>query len=503
MSNLAYEINDSDYDFLKNWTECVRLIDGSFMEKDEYEKLKNTDKAVMTIEDYAESFGFEKCVGDSFITYDELEEIKWHINKTHTVLDKTIIFNSINKDSRNQEGIKLKELDDYKIVKLVNRSFTDNYNVYMSQNTFLSTYKRTKKWVYRSEVMIIDIDYYKSEYKDLSPEEMYNVIKNKGFEGFEPSYTMFSGKGLYLVYLLEGIPLYNFNRNKALWENVASELVKKFEKYGADNQAKDICRVNRLPYSINMKTNKQSKILFYNDIKDKQLKKYSLSDLANNLLPKREEPQKKVINKKIKKSNKGKSRNVSNLYNYYTLAIARKDDLEKLLILRKFDIEGYRNTFFHLYSLVAFDIYKNHTEVKEFVYKLNNRLIRPLNNSEIDKIVNSSYRSYKIKAGEEKGYYNYYNKRIIELLNIQQDEMEKFKTLINKEEKNKRQKEKRKVDRRNGNGLTERQQNKQDIFNLVNNLLEEGYKQKDIAEKLELTKGRVSQIVKEIKALRK
>ena len=499
MSNLAYKLEQ------EGWVECVELVDGSFMEKKKYEKLKNIDENIITIEDYAESLGFKKCVGDSFITYDQLEEIKWHINKTHTIKDKSIIFNSIKEEQRKQEGFKVKELNDNKIVELVNKSFTDDYNVYMSQNTFLSTWRRNKEWVYRSEVMILDIDYYNiKKYKDFTPEEMYNEMTKKGFEGFHPSYVMSSGRGLYLVYLLEGIPLYKFNRNKALWEKVADALVKKFEKYGADHKAKDICRVNRVPYSINKKTKRQAKILFFNEIKDKQLKRYNLGDLANELLPKKEiQKKKRTVKKEKKKISKITKFNDKKDKTYSTLARARKYDFEKLLVLRKYDIEGYRNIFFHLYSLVAFDIYKNYNEIKELISMLNNRLVSPLNAYEIDKIVNSSFRSYKLKVAEENGYYSYSNEKIIELLNIQRDEMKKFKTIIDKEEKNERQKEKRKAERRNGNGLTKKEQRRKDNLKAIKELLNKDYKQREIAEELGLGKSTVSEYVKEIKALLK
>ncbi|MDK2564263.1 hypothetical protein QOZ84_11940 [Romboutsia sedimentorum] len=54
--------------------------------------------------------------------------------------------------------------------------------------------------------------------------------------------------------------------------------------------------------------------------------------------------------------------------------------------------------------------------------------------------------------------------------------------------------------RRIENGLTKREQDRLDKINAVKELSEKGYKQVQIVKELGLTKGRVSQIIKEIKA---
>ncbi|HID1129822.1 hypothetical protein [Clostridioides difficile] len=81
---------------------------------------------------------------------------------------------------------------------------------------------------------------------------------------------------------------------------------------------------------------------------------------------------------------------------------------------------------------------------------------------------------------------------MIDLLGITEEEQKYLKTIIGK-------KEAKKLARRNENGLTSREQEKQDRIKLVKELYEKGYKQVEISEKLQLTKGRVSQIIKELK----
>ena len=91
------------------------------------------------------------------------------------------------------------------------------------------------------------------------------------------------------------------------------------------------------------------------------------------------------------------------------------------------------------------------------------------------------------------------NSTIIEMLNITLEEQKYLKTIISKEVKYIRKNEHKKENRRNKNGLTNREQKKRDLIEEVRKLSEEGYKQVEIAKKLNITKGRVSQINKELK----
>jgi DNA-binding transcriptional regulator GbsR (MarR family) len=58
---------------------------------------------------------------------------------------------------------------------------------------------------------------------------------------------------------------------------------------------------------------------------------------------------------------------------------------------------------------------------------------------------------------------------------------------------------KRRNSRRDEDGLTKREKDKMKTIEDIKTLYEKGYKQVDIVKELGLTKGRVSQIVKEIK----
>ena len=74
-----------------------------------------------------------------------------------------------------------------------------------------------------------------------------------------------------------------------------------------------------------------------------------------------------------------------------------------------------------------------------------------------------------------------------------------MKTMIGLDEKYDRKNEKRRVGRRNEEGLTKREEDKIKTIESIKKLYDQGYKQIEIVKALGLSKGRVSQVVKEIK----
>ena len=98
----------------------------------------------------------------------------------------------------------------------------------------------------------------------------------------------------------------------------------------------------------------------------------------------------------------------------------------------------------------------------------------------------------------DKGGYWYKNETLIDLFQISREEEKKLKlrTIISTEEKYDRKNEKRREDRRNENGLTSREQSKEDLINQIKELKSQGLKQVDIADKLGISKGTVSKYLK-------
>ena len=74
-----------------------------------------------------------------------------------------------------------------------------------------------------------------------------------------------------------------------------------------------------------------------------------------------------------------------------------------------------------------------------------------------------------------------------------------MKTIIGLDEKYDRKNEKRRVGRIKEEGLTKREEDKIKTIESIKKLYDQGYKQIEIVKALGLSKGRVSQVVKEIK----
>ena len=82
----------------------------------------------------------------------------------------------------------------------------------------------------------------------------------------------------------------------------------------------------------------------------------------------------------------------------------------------------------------------------------------------------------------KRGGYNYKNETLIEILNITDDEMKVMTTIIGPNEKLRRKLVKERKARRNEDGLTQREQQKQDTIKAVQELKEQGLTQKKVAE---------------------
>ncbi len=81
--------------------------------------------------------------------------------------------------------------------------------------------------------------------------------------------------------------------------------------------------------------------------------------------------------------------------------------------------------------------------------------IQPLSDREVERDTRSAEKYYAEKK------YKYSNGKLIEILDITEQEQKEFKTIISTKEKYRRNNERRTP--RNENGLTKREQQKQDI----------------------------------------
>lgn len=435
-------------------------------------------------------------------THPHVVEAFSHLDMTHLSSEHVIIFNAIHHTRKQdvfQWGFKKKELTHQKLSQIMNLSH-EGYHVYSSESSFLKPYQRTKANAFSSETLIIDIDYYNvPSLKGLSAEEVLDKMKNdEALNKLPPSYAISSGKGLYLVYLLELLPLYSFPRNIRLWELVAKQLTKHFEAYGADMHATDISRVTRLPYTINPKTGKHAYILDCSSLSLNSPKRYTLSSLANEILPynyqdvltyKAEKKDKKLIDPTAPKK-------PHQLLTPVSLATARCADLEHILTRRSYDIEGFRNIFIFLYSVFSMDKLGDLIQATTAIKSMNNKLLLPLSDSEVDRSIQSAYQSYIEKQKDYKFGYKFTNGNIISLLEITDKEVSELKTILTKKEKRERFKKAQKAKRRNEAGLTSRQQKVVETQDKILELYAQNVSVASMAEQLNLSKRQIYRYLK-------
>lgn len=447
-----------------------------------------------------------------------VNQVEMQIEKIHEKTNGFIVF-AVKDERWNQWSFKKEE---------INNSFLQNLlgldkDVYMSINSFCSPKKLISN-IYELNALWSDIDYYKTKYKNKCPEQVIELImENKLMKKIRPSFFIFSGRGIYAIWLLENA---NANTCLPLWNKIMDLIDKELKKFGADAKSVEPSHVLRSAGTRNTKTNKLAKII-KEDFKFNPIR-YNLGEIAELVLPKlkySKEEWNEILKKEKKTKKEIGSCKVKSLLNIHSLNYARMSDLQKLIELRSGDCEGYREKIIFLYRYFANCYHKSSEIALEEVKELNTMFNEPLSDREVIKSTKSAEKAAAIWAEKiseyfmikEKpsiksffratGAYLYSNKRLIEELDISQEEMIELKTIINTKEKNRRNKDyqnewkkaKYKQKRRNENGLTSRQQAKVDKLYEIEKLLKKGHKQSEIAQIMKITKGTVSKYVKEIK----
>lgn len=316
----------------------------------------------------------------------------------------------------------------------------------------------------------------------------------------KPSLVVDSGRGLHVYWVIKNAPYGALQT----WQELQDYLYHQLKHLGADKRATDGARVLRLPNTVNSRSKTECNVLYSDSIE------YSMYDLRD-----------RYLNYKYK-SHQLKLQQVKNIdkkviynkfFNSYSLHMARAEDLETLCKLRNYDVKGHRNMIIHCFAYWKGIYIRDEFELQNAVIELNNSFIEPLKETEILSILRSvgkaidKFIEYEqgIRSGQDKrvtkgmrdkGGYWYKNETLIERLCITKLEQKHMKTIIGTDEKYKRNNERRTP--RNENGLTKREQQKQDLINKVKELKKIGLKQIEIAEKLGISKGRVSQIVKSL-----
>ncbi len=148
---------------------------------------------------------------------------------------------------------------------------------------------------------------------------------------------------------------------------------------------------------------------------------------------------------------------------------------------------------------------KDYDLALENTLQFNSKFSQPLPRSEVIHATKKAEQGYEewlknepvVKNGKvySRGGYNYTGNKLIELLKVLPVEQEQMQTLIGIDEKYKRNNIKRNKSRRNDDGLTSREQQKNKRIEEVKELKKQGLNNTEIAKQLGISRVYVSKII--------
>lgn len=315
-------------------------------------------------------------------------------------------------------------------------------NIYYSQNTFYKPQRRIEN-IKQLRALYVDVDCYNLNY---DPYWVSEKLKLEVFGEYlpHPNLTIYSGRGLVCIWLIEPVP----SLVLPLWKAIQTYFFKQMEYVGADKKSIDPTRVFRVAGSINSKNNKEVFVEYSHDYR------YVLRELQAEYLP-------ELVSAQTKKSSHVS--NVVHLHNIRSLHYARLLDIVKLAELRSFDLRGHRELICFLYRYWSCCLTDDEGESLSQMLDLNQAFKEPLARREVSRATLSAEKAWRAKndekANEEaiaNGYpgagYNMKNCTIIRWLDITEDEQKYLKTIIGGNEKRRRKRERDTLTFREKNG---------------------------------------------------
>lgn len=357
----------------------------------------------------------------------------------------------------------------YKFNQLLDIDFSKE-NTYLSLNTFYKTYRRIEN-LKELNCIHMDLDTYKTKFSKTQ------ILMNLDHNYFGkiipiPNLIIDSGRGLYLIWLIEPVPY----KALPLWKAVEEYIYSQLKEFGADRMALDPTRVLRVPGSINSKSNTMVKTLETNEYIHK------LREIQTEYLP---DIPKHEKNKSLAPKKKGRPKKVVYMFNERSLYLARITDLVKLCELRNYDLEGEREMILFLYRYYLNYFFEDEQKALGDTLELNGMFVKPLPTKEATKATESAEKVYKEKSKD----YKYKNETLIELLQIAEDEEKYMVTIISKKEVKRRNNEYNKnkyKEKLKKEGKMTKQEELKVLRQKIKVLREKGLKNKEVSEALDI-----------------
>ncbi|WP_075841443.1 replication protein, partial [Clostridium perfringens] len=281
-------------------------------------------------------------------------------------------------------------------------------NIYITLNTFYKPCRRLEN-IKELNTLFIDLDYYKTDKTE--DQVLIDLEKNYFNQSIPiPNYVIDSGRGMYLIWLINAVP----SQALPLWKAVQDYLYKQLKCFGADRQALDATRILRVPGSINSKSKTVVNIL------DEYEYVYDLREIQNGFLPELKPYEKK----------KGRPSKINYIYRERSLYYGRIQDIIKLCELREYDLKGHRELILFLYRYYLCSFTEDIEKALNDALELNSMFRQALSEREVIRATRSAEICYLDKNKQ----YKYKNETLIELLEITEEEQKYMTIIISKEE---------------------------------------------------------------------
>ena len=411
-------------------------------------------------------------------------------------------------------------------------------NNYLSISTFKTGSCRKEFNVKEVKRLFIDLDAHDNPINYDEAKLLSDYMLDNWFDEYElpePNYIIFSGRGLQVLFTLNGCDdVDEWKRYQTALLNTCQELLKDLKEHSLSEASvvaiehdpeidilKDAARVHRVPDTINLKSNVEAKLLYQNEDHV-----YTLNELNENYTAFSDEnlvteEKKKKTQKKTKSEPTERDVDLSGIDMGDKQAIdphffeiidktikPRLSDLETLIKLRnEAGVDGgYRNNLISIYipTLVSCG-YKNDKVIEE-AHRVNGLFNKPLKNSEVNDWLNSCLKKKEIvnadgKKGVSRVYYRFYTNTIIDKLQITKEEQESMRVLCDEALKKKRSREKQK-DIQNANRrevyaqkTADKRREKEERNKCIHELSADGMSARQIAKQLGINASTVSRVL--------
>ena len=421
-----------------------------------------------------------------------------------------------------------------------------DWNNYLSVSTFKRNSRRCESNVKEVKRLYVDMDAHENPINYDEAKVLANYMLDNWFDEEElpePNYIVFSGRGLQILFTLNGcdnVPKWKQYQSALL--NICQKLLKELKHHSLSEASvvalehdlsldmlKDAARVLRVPDTTNLKQNVEAKLLYSDEDHAYTLHELNTTFTAfsDDNLPTIEEKKTQKKNKSKEKKKKTKSEPTERDVDMSRIDMDGKQvvdpnflkiiestikprlyDLETLIRLRNEagKNDGYRNNLIAIYipTLVSCG-YKNEDIVKE-AHRVNSLFNKPLKRAEVNDWLNSCLTKKEVvNLGGEKSvmrvYYRFYTNTIIEKLQITKEEQESMRVLCSEALKKKRNREKNK-DKQNAHRreaykkkTADKRKEKEERNKRIYELSGDGMSVRQIAKQLGVNASTVSRVL--------